>query len=155
MFARINQHLYIGDAGAAKDANVMKQLGINVIFNLHEKIENGETMVIDYVLPSQELMDSEFQKTMNKLEKITADILICLQNKQTIFISCEDGLNKSPLVVGYFLVKKCSFNPIEVVERLTDIYKDTNETTGEKTCQKKALTMASFRKLIKLTKPTV
>ena len=152
VISKITDSLYIGNSAAAKNCDLLNQLGITAVFNfgsLYKRDQQYPAIVFDYVLPSQELMDSEIPKTMLKLESIAEDINATINDSHRILVVCSDGKNKSTLAVGYYLIKKAS-RPLDVVvEVLESAY--CNRSMDEVTLRgSRALTMASFRKVLRL-----
>lgn len=152
LIAKITDNVYIGNGASARNCDLLNQLGITAVFNfssLYQRDQQYPAMVFDYVLPSQELMDSEIPKTMIKLDSIAEDIHATLAESHRILVVCSDGKNKSTLAVGYYLIKKASRNLDVVVEVLESAY--CNSSMDEKALKaSRALTMASFRKVLRL-----
>jgi hypothetical protein len=152
VISKITDGLYIGNSAAAKNCDLLNQFGITAVFNfgsLYKRDQHYPAMVFDYVLPSQELMDSEIPKTMLKLDSIAEDIHATLAESHRILVVCSDGKNKSTLAVGYYLIKKASRNLDVVVETLESAY--CNSSMDDAALRtSRALTMASFRKVLRL-----
>jgi hypothetical protein len=60
--------------------------------------------VIDFLLPNQELMDTEIPKVTNKLDTIANEINKFRAQGKCVLIQCIDGKNKSMLAAGYYLI---------------------------------------------------
>lgn len=101
---QIKHNLYIGDITSVKSKS-LESLQISAIINLtDDKINCTGIEVFDYYLPDQELLDTEFGKTIKKLDTIIDDIKYLHQLNHSVLICCFDGRNKSALVAGYYLI---------------------------------------------------
>ena len=140
---------------------------VNVIINLTGKNIPGtdEIDVFDYILPNQELLDSEIPKTVKKLDTISDDMNKFYSAGASILILCEDGKNKSPLVAGIYAIDYLHKNIIDELERIyfTDLqraeeFEDNGDFTPEKVKrraerrQARCLTTVSFKKILKTRK---
>jgi protein-tyrosine phosphatase len=82
---------------------------ITAIINLTGKMDRmvEDVDYFDYALPSSELLETEFQKTITKLEAIMSDLSELRNNNRNVLIHCLDGKNKSMLAAGYYLITRC------------------------------------------------
>jgi hypothetical protein len=112
---KVTDGIYIGNLTAASDTGFLRTYNINAVVNLTGKAlvdvygRQLDTLppnvvVLDFLLPSQELMDTEIPKTCNKLDAIMTDIRSLRVNHRNILVQCNDGKNKSMLVIGYYLI---------------------------------------------------
>ena len=91
------------------------------------------------------IANKKIGKLEKKLDNISETIKLLVNNNRNILVCCENGYNKSILVVGYYLitVKKSNYN--KVINQLEYIYKDNI----------KCLALISHRKILKLISPDV
>lgn len=140
MKARYSEQLYVGDETISRDKSFIENENISAIINLSSnpvKIENVATF--SYQLPSNELLDSEIPKVNTKLDYIAKMISELYQDGHVILIYCMDGLNKSLLALGYYLMQHHNIKYDDVI-KLESCY-------GPNV---KALTMTSYRKVLRL-----
>ncbi len=134
--------IYIGNMTAASNLSFLTKHNITAIINLTGKPPidiNGRPLgnlpghinVFDFLLPSQELMDTEIPKTYNKLDAIMNDIRSLRVNHRNILIQCSDGKNKSMLVVGYYLIVDYKQDYSKVIDDLEMLYFTNQQRAAE------------------------
>ncbi len=182
--ASVVDGIYVGNASAASDFDFLDQHDITIIINLtgrqlrdtHGKpiVMPGYIRVYEFILPSQELLDTEIPKTYNKLDAIMNAIRSSRIDGRNVLIQCNDGKNKSMLVAGYYLIVDYEQRYSNVVSKLEALYftpqqkaaeaRDTQsqviplnaaerityETDKAERQELKGLTMMTFRKLLRL-----
>ncbi len=137
---KVADSLWVGNISAF-DVNFLAQNNITVVINVTGKpstslmkncIVSNDLDIADYILPSQELMDTEILKTCNKLDTIMSDMCRWLANKKNILIQCNDGKNKSMLVAGYYLITVCKRDHNEAIQSLETAYFTEQQKIEEK-----------------------
>lgn len=143
IYALVTDGIYIGNINSAKDLVFLANADISAIINLsgvyNDPVEDVDCF--DFLLPSQELLDSEIPMTVKKLETIATTIADLRARNRTVLIHCIDGKNKCPLCAGYFLIKYCGYGA-EIIERLRNLYAGTDAGF-------ECLTSASSRKILR------
>ncbi len=124
--------VYIGNASAASDFDFLDRYDITAVINLTGKQLRdvrgkpitlpGYIHVFDFMLPSQELLDAEIPKTYNKLDAIMNVIRSLRVDGRNVLIQCNDGRNKSMLVVGYYLIVDHEQQHSDVISKLETLY---------------------------------
>jgi hypothetical protein len=106
MMASVADGLYVGDKHSSSNLQFLSNAGITIIINLTDgPVDSIEDVdIVNYILPSQELLDDEVPKMFSKLDAMASYILTLRKNNKNILIQCEDGRNKSILVAGYYLI---------------------------------------------------
>ncbi len=113
IFRQVLPGIYVGNMYAATTL-FLSHHDITAIINLtgrppvgldNKPLKLSEHIdVFDFMLPNQELMDTEIPKTCAKLDDIMNDIRSLRVNNRNILVICNDGRNKSLLVLGYYLI---------------------------------------------------
>ena len=133
MFIKIAEGLYIGAEPQEFIPNTIADITTILRIN-SEYVAPFCAVVLDYVLPSQELMDSELPKTMTKLTSISQEIQSLREEGGSVLICCPDGKNKCTLVAGFYLVTMGErFDTL--IERLETVYFTDQEKAEEKAYQ--------------------
>lgn len=134
MYALVDDGIYVGNISAAKDLNFLANADVSAIINLSGKlVESIEDVdVFEFLLPSQELMDSEIPKTNAKLDTICTVIHELRANNRTVLIQCADGKNKCMLAVGYYLISKHNKPFNTVIEQLEMLYLSPQQKSDER-----------------------
>lgn len=155
-YAKVIDGLYIGNC---TDNSFLTIANISAIINVAGKPLSHTIDVFDYTLPSQELLDSEIPKTINKLDTICQDIKLLLDNNRNVLIYCG-GKNKSPLIAGYYLIKYCGWNHMVAISTLKYIYmtkEQKEELSSTNSTSRKhelglleCLTMGTFCKVLRI-----
>lgn len=133
MYALVDDGIYVGNISAAKDLNFLANADVSAIINLSGKlVESIEDVdVFEFLLPSQELMDSEIPKTNLKLDTICTVIHELRANNRTVLIQCADGKNKCMLAAGYYLISKHNRQFNTVIEQLEMLYLSPQQKSDE------------------------
>lgn len=119
--AKISDGIWIGDSSVVSDTTFFQTFDISAIISLDRGIKSVED-IFDYVIPGNELMDSEVPKVLTKLNDICNTIKELRENGRAVLIQCSDGKNKSALVAGYYLINRGGMDAAKVVEFLTGVY---------------------------------
>jgi hypothetical protein len=109
-YAQAVDGLYVGNRGAARDLAFLSNADITAIVDISgfwvkfplDPIEDVD--VFTFLLPNQELMNTEFQKTEAKLGEITKLLQNLRSSRRTVLIVCDDGKNKCMLAAGHYLI---------------------------------------------------
>lgn len=127
MYARVSDCIYVGNAAASSDLLFLANADISAIINLCTSKENQPEPteyvdVFDFILPAQELMDSELQKTDMRLAAIVGAVRDLRKSNRSVLISCEDGKNQCMLVAGYYQIAELRMGADAVIESLEMLY---------------------------------
>ena len=100
----LTETLYPADARALEELLSDTEFIINVGPRLN-KINPGakKAECWDYALSNQELVPTEYQKILSKLESICTDMQGMLNCGGKMIIVCETGLNRAMLVALYYI----------------------------------------------------
>jgi hypothetical protein len=174
MMAQVAPKIYIGNVPAGRDRMTLVAAGVTAIINLSGDCNPGINGIteFDYVLPSQELLDTEMPRTATKLETIAGTISELLEHNHVVLVHCADGRNKAPLAVGYYMITRAKANYAAIIDQLSTAYFSPAQLHAEKApplpasasaeermCAEEAraerqarrcLTMASFRRVLRL-----
>jgi hypothetical protein len=146
LHSKVSIGIFVGNIYSATDLTFLAEADVSAIINISGKsspiIEDVDTF--DFLLPSQELMDTEFPKTYMKLEAISQTIHNLRQSDRNILVCCNDGINKSILAIGHYLITYGGMEYGDIIEYLESIYFAQKNTI-------KCLTMVSFRKILRQT----
>lgn len=113
LYTKVAEGIWIGNEASIMNVNMLMTNNITAIINLTgTDIENlfGPDQwydyidVMDFLLPNQELMDTEIPKVTSKLDAIIAEIYKWREEGKGILILCFDGKNKSMLVAAYYTI---------------------------------------------------
>ena len=182
LVSKVADGIWIGNSSVGNNGPVFFRVNdISAVIRLDKKISATEDVdYFDFVLPDNELMDMEFQKVTTKLESICNSVAELRANGRNVLIQCGDGKNKSSLVAGYYLTRRCGVPTDNAVLTLTTMY-FTQEQVREEAADKlrlqkiqygeevasvtaddlakqevrrglRALTNVSFQKIIRLKK---
>jgi hypothetical protein len=124
IYAKVADGIWVGNLTSACQTGFLSGADITAIINLSGKMSQyaDDIDYFDYALPSSELMNTEFPKTITKLEAIMSDIKDLRANGRNILIHCYDGKNKCMLAAGYYLVTQCGNDPNTVIDQLEQLY---------------------------------
>lgn len=123
LYTKIAEGIFVGNKYSSKDVDFLSKNNITAIINVSGKSKKSSDIdYFNYVLPGQELMESEIPKTINKLKIIVQDIVDLKLANQNILIYCLRGQNKCMLVAGYYLINRCDRPPENVIEQLEQTY---------------------------------
>lgn len=125
MYAKVTEGIWVGNKAAAEDLQFLADADITAIVNLSGSFDDPpveDVDYFDYMLPSQELMDTEFPKTFAKLDTIAADIKLLRDNNRNILIHCSDGKNKCMLAAGYYMTTVLKMHGGVVTDKLEYLY---------------------------------
>lgn len=122
--AKVAEGLWVGNKSSCIDVQFLADEDITAIINLSGTADPPVEDVdyFDFMLPSQELLDIEFPKTLSKLEAIANDIKMLRDNGRSVLIHCSDGKNKCVLAAGYYLITQCEKKAADVIEQLELLY---------------------------------
>lgn len=175
-YAKVAEGIWVGNAESTVDLMFLSDMDITAIINLSGRsIEQVEDVdYFDYVLPNEELIESEFPRVLNKLESISQYITALRSNGRCVLVNCDDGKNKCMLAVGYYLINKLKQDMSSVIWQLETLYFTSVEVQEELDYNKKVeafdeidsksfelmnlrkvhkcLTMASFKRILKIKK---
>lgn len=126
-----NPIITVGDYTVAESREITTNLNISAVINLHGEDIKTQIETHDFMLPSQELLDSEKQKIMTKLNAIADNIHNLRNAGKNVLVVCEDGKNKCMLAVGYYLIMKCGAKYIDVIYQLETLYFDQKQHADE------------------------
>ena len=135
MYARVIEGIYVSNALTVKNLKFLSDADVTAIINLSGKeldpIEDVD--IFNFIIPSQELLDAEIPKTLNKLETISQVIGELRKNHRTVLVCCDDGKNKCMLVAGYYHITHCGAVYLKTIEQLELLYCTTEQKTEEQT----------------------
>jgi hypothetical protein len=107
-YALAAEGLYVGNRPAAVDLQFLSNADITAVIDvsgLQKPLAHVEDVdVFTFLLPNQELMNTEFQKTEAKLSTITSLIKDLHTSRRRILIVCDDAKNKCLLAAGHYLI---------------------------------------------------
>lgn len=140
LYKQLYDSISVGNSASAGDPDTMLRENITVVINCGSELAAYYDGVeyYEYSLPTQELMESEMPTIVKKLEIMCDDIDSLRGN--TILFCCDDGITRSMLALGYYVVKRLNMNADKVI--------DTLESTWDKK-ELRGLPLVTFRKLIK------
>jgi len=148
MFARILNNVWIGSVACTDPAGgVLQKNNINIVINLSGSALKNTVPTVEYydsLLPSEELMDDEIPRIEKKIMVIVEKLKLFVAEKYNVLVCCSDGLNKSPLIVGYYMMLTGGKLP-DVLHKLQHAYGPDHN----------CLTMQSYQKILKLKSPNV
>jgi hypothetical protein len=122
LIKKVSDGVWIGNSSCS-DPVFYRVNDISAVIRLDKKIQPIDDVdYFDFVVPDNELMDMEFQKVSQKLDSICETIAELRANNRNILVQCGDGKNKSALVVGYYLTRRCGLPTDTAVAMLTTIY---------------------------------
>jgi hypothetical protein len=143
LIAHVCDNIYIGNIASIR-ADILARHKISIIINLagsqYKRDKCGDVDIMEYTLPSQELLDSEVPRTISKLDTIYNKIKEA-SSAHNILICCNDGKNKSALVAAYYLLKSGQHSA-QVIKKIENIY--CTDSQGPK-----CLTTASFKGILR------
>lgn len=123
LVAKVADGIWIGNAEMTNNAVFMRVNDISAIVKLDRNvIISPDVDHFSYVLPDNELMPEEFPKTVTKLDSICNIISEMRAVGRNIVLQCADGKNKSALVAGYYLTRRCGQRRDVVVTQLSTVY---------------------------------
>ena len=124
IYAKVADGIWVGNLTSASQVGFLSGADITAIINLSGKMSPyiDDIDYFDYALPSSELMNTEFPKTITKLEAIMSDIKDLREHGINILIYCYDGKNQCTLAAGYYLVTRCGSNPDTIIDQLEQLY---------------------------------
>lgn len=125
MVASVGNGIWVGNVASASQTKFINDMNIAAIVNLTGRFPESvhdDVDYFDYMLPSQELMNNEFPKTITKLESIAGDIKDIRDNNKNVLIYCYDGKNKCILAAAYYLITHCGKDVESVIESLEQLY---------------------------------
>ncbi len=131
IIARVADNLYVGNLASAESAQILQKYNIHTVINISGEDVPPHVHTINFMLPSQELMPTEQQKTVTKLEAIAKEIRAVVANKQCVLVNCFDGKNKCTLAAGYFLIME-GRQHTEVIPFLETLYFSDKQKLQEK-----------------------
>jgi len=134
MIGKIEDQLYVGDKEITKYADKLRKYGVTTILNITGedlKVPIGGIGIFNYALPSQELLPTEIQKTVDKLTIISRDIQTLKDNQNVVLIVCPDGKNQSILAAGYYLITKCGHPYMSTIKTLETLYFTEQQKTED------------------------
>lgn len=135
---KVSDGIWIGNSSCS-DPTFYRVNDVSAMIRLDKKIQPVDDVdCFDFVVPDNELMDMEFQKVSLKLDSICETIAELRANGRNVLVQCGDGKNKSALVVGYYLTRRCGLPTDTVVTMLTTIY-FTPEQVQEEVADKQRL----------------
>ncbi|SIP85743.1 Dual specificity phosphatases (DSP): Ser/Thr [Pacmanvirus A23] len=175
-YAKVAEGVWVGNCSASTDLTFLADADISAIINLCgsslQQVEDVD--YFEYVLPNEELIESEFPRVLSKLESISQYITMLRNNKRCVLISCNDGKNKCMIAAGYYLINVLKQQTNDVIWKLESLYFTPNEIQEELAYNKKVeafeeidsksfelmnarkvnkcLTMASFKRILKIKK---
>lgn len=118
-YKNVSDGVYVGNETSMYEHLFMVAADIGAVINLTGKpIINHDTDFYEFSLPSQELMNTEVNKTVSKLESICQTITNLRSANKKVLICCTDGKNKCMLAAGFYMIsigQKCE-NVIESLE---------------------------------------
>jgi hypothetical protein len=177
--------VFFGNITAALNESNIITHNISTVINVSgDKLEALSNIVntFSYALTSNELTEAELPRIREKLNTISATIADLVKNCHRVLVVCDNGKNRSALVVAYYLAKNGKRYD-EIIRHIQYIYMTPEQKAAEleyvaaadrasreeipmKTTReemenhydrikKKCLTMASHQKLINAMKSTV
>lgn len=143
---RVESGLYFGRKDHIK-SGFLQFANINTLVNLTGFDIDREAELHDYLsgvaivnmsLMSDELMPEEMERFRNKTLNIVDKIL---QSKSAgnVFVVCNTGVNKSPVIIGQYLLRTGSMSPCQVLTQLHEYSKQAKTAL---------LTNTSFKKIL-------
>lgn len=140
--ARYSDRLFVGDLESIKDLKFLTTNDITAAINISGKAVKvaDEIDIFSFLLPSEELLDTEIPKTTAKLETIAKTIADLYSGNHNILIYCADGRNKALLTLGFYLIGYQQKPYADVIVEMENIYGT----------YAKSLTMSSHRKILRL-----
>lgn len=122
MIGKVEDKIYVADKEFVKSLAKLTEYKIDIIINLTGEDLKVPIHSFSYALPSQELLPTETQKTVAKLQVIARDIQTLKDKENTILIVCGDGKNQSVLAAGYYLIVNCGLPYTETIKMLETLY---------------------------------
>jgi len=124
MYALTTSGIYVGNYSSSRDLSFLANADISAMINLSGKpaelIEDVDTF--DFLLPNQELLNAEIDKTVAKLQTISQVLYDLLANRRSVLIYCADGINKSLLAAGFYLITRQNKPYATIIEQLEMLY---------------------------------
>jgi len=132
-YIKVAENIWVGalPSGNDLDSNFLVTSGVNVVIALNLKINRKDIEIIEYALPSGEMLDSEIPKTRAKLAEICEEIHDLRETGLNVLIACSDGKNKAMLVAGYYLINYGRMQPQNVINFLEFIHFTDKERVDE------------------------
>ncbi len=137
-FGSVYHRIFVGNTAAARDAGLLNDNNITAIINLSGESNPPVEGVFEqeYLLPSQELMHTEFPKTLAKLKTIAREISELrndiLGPNECILIHCADGRNKCILAASYYLITVQNESYNGLIDRVIELYFTQDQKNDEK-----------------------
>ena len=137
--------IYVGTEDAPRDEELFDEYGINIscIIDLTSNIfsSGSSVRIIGRQINDKELSSvSDKQNLIDIIEELCINIHILMSENKNVLVHCEMGINRSPLVIGYYLMK---YRKISYQETISLLEK-ANMSRG----QPRTLTNASFRDIL-------
>lgn len=143
MYNKLAEGIFVGNIAAAKSVQTLANLHITAIINISGVSKDWQSVQgvdrIDFMLPSQELLESERPKTILKLETIAGDIHTLRNNNRVVLINCFDGKNKCMLAAGYYFITKCKWTYAETIYKLETLYFSDSQKDDDLSDRKRIL----------------
>ena len=140
--AKVTDCIWLGCESDSDNEEFLTQNKIDVVLNVANKYPRGYSqkypayygiMLIDYDYPD----DDEYYTLIDDVNKATNFINEMVRAKKNILVHCHMGINRSPLVIGKYLMDYENYNGQDVYNLL----KKVNESRG----QKQTLTNSLFK----------
>jgi hypothetical protein len=123
-YVKIAEGIYVGAIPPRQslDQAFLTTSDVKAVIALNIRLESASVEILEYALPIDEMMDSEIPKTLSKLGEICEEIKELRDGGVNVLVACNDGRNRSMLVVGYYMIKYGRMNPRDVVRMLEQFH---------------------------------
>lgn len=112
--------VWLGDAQAARDMAFLGQADITAVINLSgfkdEPIE--DVYSVDFILYDHETMPGEIDMVTSKINRIADHLNNLRVGQHRVLVYCKEGVNRSPVVVGFYLIKHLAWAAEAVIRHL-------------------------------------
>lgn len=131
-------HIASGFLQAANIHTIVNLTGFDIDREAELRDYLSGIAIVNMSLMSDELMPEEMERFRNKTLNIVDKIL---QSKATgsVFVACNTGVNKSPVIIGQYLLRTGSMSPCQVLTQLHEYSKQAKTAL---------LTNTSFKKIL-------
>jgi hypothetical protein len=136
---KIQDNLFLGCKKHIND-QFLHANRINLIINLSGFTldPNNYADIINISLYSDELMLDELERGRTKIANITTKLINYLNEGAVVMLVCDTGVNKSPVILGYYMLK-CGMAPCNVLGAINALSKKAGTNL---------LTNQSFKKIL-------
>ena len=121
--AKIAEGIYIGNEQAV-NADTLATEKITAVINLcgYTVLAPEGIRMVERILPNQELLEAEFEKTIMRLTTVSNEIQKLRATGARVLLLDTDGKSASALAAGHYMITHMGINHNDAIEKLETIY---------------------------------